>query len=110
MDNDRKWHMAWARLDAFEKHLPSMVFEKDVAEFHEILGLLRDSSGEDVQLFRINDAEVRPQVIAAIAGYPSATVCGAPCCDKDLMLRKIASVKNYFSRIMPPREKAKVGF
>ena len=48
MDEYRKWHLAWAKLDAFSKDLPTSILEKHVTEFHGILDLLREASGEDV--------------------------------------------------------------
>ena len=113
MDNDRKWHLAWAELDAFENNLPGFVKEKHVSDFRAILDLLQQSSGEDTSHFRIPDSEVQPQVVAAIRGgynRPGRTIYGDKGCDRSLMLRKIQSVRGYFQRINPPPEKPKVGF
>ena len=111
MDDYRKWHLAWAKLDAFSKDLPTSVLEKHVTEFHEILDLLSQASGEDVSPFRIPNEEVKPIVTSFVMGKPgSATYSRDKHCDKNLMVRRINEVRNYFERISPPAERPKMGF
>ena len=108
MDGYRKWHLACAQLDAYKKHLPDPPLEKHVAEFHSIVKLLEEFSGEDLQSFRIPDDEVKPELIAAISGGKS--IYGEKRCDRDLMLRKIEALRSYFTRLQPAPDKPKFGF
>ena len=114
MDNDRKWSLAWARLGALRDHLPSLVAEPEVAEFHEILTLLQESSGEDTSPFRIRDEDVKP-ILTAVrpAGrrLPALKMYSQkPYCDRELMLRKISTVYAFFEGIQTPPAKPRVGF
>jgi hypothetical protein len=119
MDDDRKWHLAWAQLDAFSKNLPTYVEEKHVVEFHSLLNLLHEATGEDVSPFRIPDNEVKPKPTGALRPSYSGRSPGAIAystkkyCDRDLMLRKIDAVYGYFKRLdqpPPPPEKPKYGY
>jgi hypothetical protein len=119
MDDDRKWHLAWAQLDAFQKNLPSLVEEKHVAEFHDILKLLDEATGEDISAFRIPDEEVKPRITGILRPAFSGRRPGHTSysdkkyCDRNLMLRKIDAVYGYFKRLQPPPEKPhkpKLGF
>jgi hypothetical protein len=95
MDDDRKWHLAWAQLDAFSKNLPQSIEEKHVTEFHRLLDLLREATGEDISAFRIPDEEVKPILTSFQRGgysgrpgratYSTKKYCD---CDRDLMVRK----------------------
>ena len=115
MDDYRKWHIAWAKLDAFSKHLPTSVTEAHVAEFHSILNYLHEASGEDVAPFRISDADVKPHTSFTMGndftGSPGRTIYGKEkYCERNLMVRRCEEVRNYFERITPPAEKPKMGF
>jgi hypothetical protein len=110
-DEYRKWHLAWAKLDAFSKDLPTSILEKHVAEFHTILDLLNEALGEDVSPFRIPSEEVKPIVTSFIMGKPrSATYSREKHCDRNLLVRRINEVRSYFERITPPTERPKMGF
>ncbi len=113
-DVDRKWHLAWAQLDAFSKNLPSSIEEKHVAEFHAILALLNEATGEDISPFLIPDEEVKPQIASvrpagrrspALVNYTKQKYCA-----HDLMLRKIDAVYGYFRSIQAPVQKPSYGF
>lgn len=117
MDADRKWHLAWAQLDAFKKNLPGSVEEKHVTEFHAILMMLQEASGEDVSPFRIPDDELRRAITSIRRGtrrFPSrASYSKEKHCDPNLMSRQIDAVYGYFKRLQPPPgepEKNKYGF
>jgi hypothetical protein len=111
MDDFRKWHLAWAKLDAFSKDLPNSIVERHVSEFHGILHLLSEASGEDVTPFLIPSEEVKPIITSLLPGRPnSATYSRDKHCDKNLMVRRINEVRNYFDRITPPAERPKMGF
>ena len=115
MDDGRKWHLAWAQLDAFTNHLPMSVKEKHVIEFHSILDLLQESSGEETQMFRIPDGELQRKVTSPtrmiMSGRPgTVTYSEGRYCDHDLMMRRIEAIRNYFIRIQPPEMKPRVGF
>ena len=116
MDNDRKWHLAWAKLGSFVKHTPTPVEESHVVEFHAILDLLHEASGEDTSPFRIPDDAVKPVITSVRPGTRrmagSATYSKKKYCDADLMRRKIDEVYGYFNSIQPKEvpEKPKYGF
>lgn len=114
MNNDRKWQLAWAKFDAFKENLPSWIGESDVAEFHSILDLLQESSGEDTSPFRIPVDAINPRITSKRFGgrrHPSRTTySNKKYCDDDVMRRKIAEVENYFRNIQPPPREPKYGF
>jgi hypothetical protein len=117
MDAQKTWSLAWAKLDAFAKNLPDSVEEKHVAEFHSILDLLHESSGEDTSPFRIPDTEVTPRIASVLRptrrSPGHATYTTKKYCDDDLMRRKVDEVYGYFKNIQPPPEeppKPKYGF
>ena len=116
MDDYRKWHLAWAKLDAFSKDLPTAITENHVAEFHTILDLLHEASREDVSPFRIHDDAMKPRVISVemgndFTGRPGRTNYSRErFCDQNLLIRRINEVRNYFERISPPAERPKMGF
>jgi hypothetical protein len=115
MDDDRKWHLAWAQLDAFSKNLPGSIEEKHVAEFHAALDLLYEATGEDISPFRIPDEEVKPVPTSirrrSYSWRPGRTTYSAEkYCDRDLMLRKIDAVCGYFKKLQPPPGPPKYGF
>ena len=114
MDDDRKWHLAWAQLDAFANNLPSSIEEKHVTEFHGILLLLHEATGEDIAAFNIPNDEVKRRITSiqrsGFSGKPgSVTYSTKKYCDRDLMLRKIDAVRGYFTRIQPSPAKPKYG-
>jgi hypothetical protein len=109
MDANRKWHLAWAQIDSFSKNLPSSIQEKHVAEFHGLLDLLHDATGEDVSAFQIPDGELKPLITsfrpASYSGRPgSVTYSKEKYCDRDLMVRKLDALRSYFERIQPTPE------
>jgi hypothetical protein len=115
MDDFRKWHLAFAQLDAFANNLPPSVSEKNVAEYHAILDLIHDATSEDVSAFRIPLDDVKPRVIEvrrrSYSGRGGGAVYGTDkYCDRNLMVRKLESVRGYFARISPPQEPPKPGF
>ena len=116
MDDDRRWHLAWAKLEAFKKNLPSNIEEKHVSEFHEVLDLLASASGEDVAPFRIPDSEVKPRAMRMMSSDfgshsgPNVRYTHERYCARELMVRQIDEVIGYFQRILPPDQKRKYGF
>lgn len=118
MDANRKWHLAWAQIDSFSKNLPSSILEKHVTEFHGLLDLLHDATGEDVSAFRIPEGEIKPVVTsfrrAGYSGRPgSVAYSKEKYCDHDLMMRRLDALRGYFTRIQPPPEdpqKPKYGY
>lgn len=113
MDEARKWNLAWSHLEAFEKHMPNSIEEKHVAEFHGIVDLFRDATNEDVSPFRIPDAELKPIPVSARRGTRRSPgqvwYSDEKYCDRDLMLRKIATLRGYFDKLYAA-DKRKYGF
>jgi hypothetical protein len=115
MDNDRKWHLAWAELQAFKKNLPASITESHVTEFHRCLDLLHEATGEDVSPFRIPDENLKPHVArlrpASLRHPLAVTPSKEKYCDRNVMVRKLDAVCTYFKNIQaPPPEKPKYGF
>lgn len=109
MDNDRKWHLAWAQLDAFAKNLPPSVTEAHVRQFHGYLDLLHESTGEDISPFRISEEDVKPHIMSlrrSAFGRPTppAMYSKEKYCERNLMSQKLDAVYNYFKNIQPPPE------
>jgi hypothetical protein len=113
MDQARKWNLAWSHLDAFEKHMPTSIEEKHVAEFHGILDLFHDATGEDVSPFRIPEEELKKVSVAARLATRRTPgqvwYSDKKYCDHDLMLRKIATLRGYFEKLYAA-DKRKYGF
>jgi hypothetical protein len=114
MDSDRQWHLAWAKLTAFRENLPPSIEEKHVAEFHSCLDLLESATTEDLSSFRIPGHELKLRVVTV--RRPSFVAPGlmrptqVKYCDRNLMVRQIDGVYNYFNSIQPPSEKPKYGY
>ena len=110
MDDARKWHVATAQLDAYAKNLPDLYAlpENLVTEFHAILKLLEEATGEDLAPFRVTDSDVKPIPMSATRAsrrQPGTVYyTEAKYCDRNLMLRKIDGVRGYFQRLYPQHE------
>jgi hypothetical protein len=68
MASDPQFLAARARLNALSAHLPSFVYEQDVADYHEILDALEKSSGSDLSSFRIPPQKMDYPVVGAVRG------------------------------------------
>lgn len=100
MADDRKWALAWAKFEAMYSNLPGVVNPDRVADFHAILDLLQETSGEDLLPFRIPDSEIKPR------SRLSAIIC----CDRNFMLTQMDGVRQYFENLQPTPKKPKLGF
>ena len=93
--------------------MPNSIEEKHVAEFHGIVDLFRDATNEDVSPFRIPDAELKPIPVSARRGTRRSPgqvwYSDEKYCDRDLMLRKIATLRGYFDKLYAA-DKRKYGF
>jgi hypothetical protein len=101
MDNNRPWHVAWARFTAFRNSPPSSWHPRAVEEFHGILSALEAASrGDNLADFRIPTDMMKP-VITGIR-RPSFRAPGHVSysdevyCDPDYAKRQVEGVAAYY--------------
>jgi hypothetical protein len=103
MHDEKKWRLAVVQFRALHDHIPNLVQEKLVQEYHAILDLLAAASEEDLDSFRIPNAELKPRVTGGqIGGYrsPGKTFYSKDnFCDRNLFQRKLDSLANYLPGI-----------
>lgn len=113
MSNEQKWKLAWSKLDALKSNPPSEFDDGHAREYHEALGLLRESSGEDVTPFEIPADKLKPYIISvqrrgysgrggSVQYHPTKRVC-----DRNFFMRQLEALYAYFGS--PPSGK-KYGF
>lgn len=114
MSDDRKWHVAWARFDAFRNNIPPWLEEKVILEFNGIVKALQEASGEDLSEFMVPDSELKPKVTSfsfATRRRPGVTnYSDKRYCDDHYLRRQIDAIVFYFQNLQPPPDKPKVGF
>lgn len=110
MADDRQLALAWAKFEAMYKNLPASVTEDHVRDFHEILDLLQQASGEDLASFRVSDSRVQPRLTSFNMISGRRTFSAIRYCDRAYLLTQMDGVRGYFDNLEPPPKKAQVGF
>lgn len=115
MTPNREWALAWANFDSFKNNLPEEVEDTHVNEYHQILDLMENSSGEDLSAFRIPDDKLEPKILSFQppryrGGGGSVRYSGKKTCDRNFMQRKLQALESYFNNIQPPAGKQGFGF
>lgn len=102
---------AMARLTALKTNLPNPmhVQEKYVNEFHEILGLLEDASGDDLSNFRVPAIEVHPQISSWRPMSGTVTYTQDKRCDRSFLMMKIDAVLSLF-QLQASGQTSRIGF
>lgn len=104
MASDPKLIAARARLNALSTHLPSFVYEQDVADYHEILNALEESSGADLSSFRIPPQKMAYPVVGAVRGSYGGgrgrLMHGSKKrCDYDYFAAQVMAVREFLAEI-----------
>src|ERR1700674_36093 len=104
MVSDPKFIAARARLNALSNHLPSFVYEQNVADYHEILNALEESSGSDLSSFRIPPQKMVYPVTGAVrgsygGGHGRVIHGSKKQCDHDYFAAQIMAVGEFLAEI-----------
>jgi hypothetical protein len=104
MVSDPKFIAARARLNALFTHLPSFVYEQNVADYHEILNALEESSGADLSSFRIPSQKMNHPVVGAVrgsyrGGRGRLIHDSKKQCDHDYFAAQIMAVREFLAEI-----------
>ncbi len=109
MDSDRKWFLAWARFDAFRAHVPRVLDEVAVEEFHSVVSALSEASGVDLATFRIPPEQMKQIVVSlrlpGIRRPGHVNMSDKKYCDEAFMTRQIDGILLYFQSMeRPPKQ------
>jgi hypothetical protein len=110
MADDRQWALAWAKFEAMYKNLPDYLTEDDVRDFHGILDLLQQASGEDLKSFRIPDSRVERRETSSSYVTGRQDYSRARYCERAYFLTQMDGVRGYFANLHPAARKPQVGF
>jgi len=109
VDRAREWYIAMAKLEALAAHIPSRISRQHVEEFHEILTLFADATGEDISIFRVPDDKMQRQPISvsrATRRTPGSIQWSEErYCDDNFFERRLEEVKLYFKTFQPPHKR-----
>ena len=109
--NERKLLEAYTRLVSFKNNIPikGNFPEKYVTEYHDILHLLENTTGQDLAGFVVPDTEIKPRLskISRIHGEKSYT--SGRYCDRSVLLMKVDAVLLFFE-IQTQPVKPSIGF
>ena len=64
-----KWNIALARLSNFIEKFPSSPDEDHILQYHEIIGLFEEASGDGLSQFRITPARLSPRINSASKSF-----------------------------------------
>lgn len=108
MDNPTKWNLGVAKLSGFMKHVRAPYGEEEVVDFHGIVAMLEEATGADLSHFKIPDAKMERQVIAArrasYSGRPGGALYSSKkSCDSGFFRAQLDSLASY----LPTLEAAK---
>lgn len=110
MTDDKKWALGWAKFDALYKNLPKHPTEDVVRDFHQILDLIQEASGEDLSPFRIPEPRIQPHVVSFNVVSGKQQLSSTRYCDRDYFLAQMDGVRGYFENLRPRPERPHVGF
>jgi hypothetical protein len=103
MRDEKKWTLAKSQFQALRSNIPNFIDVGLVAEYHGILQLFSDSSGEDFSSFRIPDSELKPRVTGWRIGSSrrpgSTTYSKENFCEYDFFQRKVDALFHYLQTI-----------
>jgi hypothetical protein len=105
MIQDRgKWNLGVSALSGFMQHLPSYIDEECVQQFHSIVSLLEEASGEDLSLFRIPAERLAPRITSVTrggygGGSGSATYSKKKYCDSAYFRSQVHGLSNYLTTL-----------
>ena len=71
-----KWNIALARLSNFIEKFPSCPDEDHIFQYHEIIGLFEEASGDELSRFRISPYGLSPRINGASRTFGNRCVGG----------------------------------
>jgi hypothetical protein len=103
MRDEKKWILAKSEFQALRKNIPNLIDTGLVAEYHAILQLFIDSSGEDFSSFRIPNSQLAPMITGfrvATPRYPGTKFYSdEKYCERDFFQRKIDALFHYLQTV-----------
>jgi hypothetical protein len=100
IQDSKKWNIGISQLAAFMQHIPTTVDEEDVEQFHGIVKILEEASGEDLSYFKIPNEKLAPRITGArpggYGGGPgSVTYSQKKYCDSKYFYSQVHGLSNY---------------
>jgi len=105
MEDQKKWHVAWARFSGFQTAPPSGWDAQTVEDFHEVLTALEAASGDDLTAFRIPQSRMKPQETSWNTMTGQATYTDELYCDPQYARRQVEGVAAYFADSNPLKKR-----
>jgi hypothetical protein len=68
MLDEKKWNRGVSMLRGLEQNLPSSIDEGRVNDYHGIVAILEEASGEDLSHFKISPERIKPRVVSVTPG------------------------------------------
>jgi hypothetical protein len=96
----KKWNIAVSMLSGFMQHVPASINEDCVRQYHQIVSLLEEASGEDLSLFKIPDEKLQKEVTSFRpggfrGGSGSVTYSKARFCNSSYFSSQVHGVANF---------------
>ena len=108
---------AWARLETFHKNLPrSDIAENYVAEYHDILRLLEQETGQTLEDFLIPSPHLERQLSAYVPpGFDNdfqeeRIYSNSRYCKRAFFLMRLEAAMTFFRYLLPEEAKRRIGF
>jgi hypothetical protein len=100
----KKWKIAVSQLAGFMQHIPTSIDEDDVEQFHGIVKLLEEASGEDFSYFKIPPEKLAPHVTSfqprGYGGSPgSVNYSKKKFCDSKYFYSQVHGLSNYIGTL-----------
>lgn len=117
MDQD-KILRAYTRLKSLKDNLPQTydVHEKYIQEYHEIVDLLTEETGNSLNEFKVPDKELERKITSM---WPSIPYTGQKAgkryskerrCERDVLLTKLDALLSYFEFKYLSERRTEIGF
>ena len=107
IQDKKKWNLGVSLLSGFMQHVPGAIDEDCVQQYHGIVLLLEQSSGEDLSLFKIPDDKLARKLTSFAHdlfgdGSGSATYSKERFCDGPFFRSQLHGLSNYIQVIKGP--------
>ena len=98
--DQKRWDQGNAMLDGFARNVPTPVSEKAVQQYHDIVGILEEASGEDLSAFAIPPEKLEPRLLGSRrgsfrGGRGSSIYSKEKSCEEDFFLSKLQALVRY---------------
>lgn len=113
IQDDKRWKIGIFQLAGFMQHIPTSIDEGNVEQFHGIVKLLEEASGEDFSYFKIPPEKLAPRVTSfqprSYGGSPgSVNYSQKKFCDSKYFYSQVHGLSNYIGTlsVTSPAKKA----